>query len=191
MEGDYIAAPRPNRESGIRAMAVSPGSAGGPATEKTLECTRRRHHPQGACRARMDMGGDCVAAPRPIKGSGKAAMDTAPAAGCPGWGRWECPLGELPPGTNVLECPGGRYAPQGACRARMDMGGDCVAAPRPIRVGGKGAMEVSPAGAIASDCWRGRQRMRCICATFSSAGFLSIVTVTIYYKRKRLSISDC
>ena len=190
MEGDYIAAPRPNRESGIRAMAVSPGSAGGPATEKTLECTRGRCHPQGACKARMDMEGDYVAAPRPIRGSGKAAMDTAPAAGCPGWGRWECPPGELSPGANVLERPGGRYAPQGAWGARIDMGGDYIAAPRPIRGSGKAAMAASPAGTIASDCWRGRQRMRCICATFSSAGFLSIV-VTIYYKRKSLSISEC
>ena len=130
MEGDYIAAPRPIRASGIHAMEASPAGAigGGPAIEQTLECTRGRYAPQGAYTASL---------------------------------------------------------------ARMDVGGDCVAAPRPIRVGGKGAMEVSPAGAIASDCWRGRQRMRCICATFSSAGFLSIVTVTIYYKRKRLSISDC
>ena len=64
--------------------------------------------------------------------------------------------GECPPGTSDLECPGGRYHLQGACRARMDMDGDCVAAPRPIRRSGIESMETTPAGTIASDCWRGR-----------------------------------
>ena len=142
MGGDYIAAPRPNSESGTGAMEASPAGAigGGPASLQNfnLECTRGRYAQQGTSAARMDMEGDYVAAPRPIRERSKYAMAVSP-AGAIGGGHAS---------LQNLECPGGRYAPQGACRARMDMGGDCVADPRPNRENGIRSMAVSPAGAI-------------------------------------------
>ena len=174
MEGDYFAAPRPIRESDAGSMDTTP-AAGCPGWGRrecppgelppgtsVLECPGGRYHPQGACRARMVMEGDYVAAPRSIKGGSTGAMAATPAAGCPGWGRRECP-----PGTNGLECPGGRYAQQGAWAAWMDMDGDCVAAPRPIRESGTGAMDTTPgsAGGPATgkklECTRGRYSPQC------------------------------
>ena len=138
MGGDCVAAPRQIRVCGKVSMAASPAGAigGGPAIEQTLECTRGRYAPQGACRARMDMGVDCVAAPRPIRASGNNAMAaTQGSAGGPAT-------------EQRLECTRGRYSPQCACATRIEMEGDYIAAPRPFRRSGKGAMEASPAAAI-------------------------------------------
>ena len=138
MGGDCVAAPRPITKSGIHAMAATPAGTigGGPVIEQTLECTRGRYAAQGAWAARMDMGVDCVAAPRPIRASGNNAMAaTQGSAGGPAT-------------EQRLECTRGRYSPQCACATRIEMEGDYIAAPRPFRRSGKGAMEASPAAAI-------------------------------------------